>query len=349
MDMNNSSVPVKILVYSTFAVILTVGMREIAPILTIIFFSIFVALIFTPLVRWLRRRGISGGLSVLLVILLFILIVAILGVVVAKAAFQFGAQIPTYQMNLMGFMDTLTQYIPSRYIPSQGEFSLNSILRDIASFTIFFMTSVINGLVNAGTTAGIIILTTAFLLMDVANTPEKINSELETQSELRMRMSKFGKSLVGFIVIRAETNLVIAIAITVFLLIGRIDFAIMWGFLIFLLSYIPYIGLVIASIPPIMLALFKYGPLGAVAVIVVIVIVDGLAENVVFPSLAGKGLKLSPAFLFLALIYWSYVLGTTGVLLSVPLTIGLKIILESFEETKWIARLMGPTGEEDGE
>ncbi len=113
------------------------------------------------------------------------------------------------------------------------------------------------------------------------------------------------------------------------------------------LTYIPYIGLVLASIPPIMLALFKYGPVGALAVIVVIPIVDVLAENIVFPSLAGKGLKLSPAFLFLSLIYWNYVLGTAGVLLSIPLTIVLKIIFESFEETKWLARLMGPTGNEE--
>jgi len=68
------------------------------------------------------------------------------------------------------------------------------------------MESIINGLVNAGTTIGIIILTTAFLLMDAANIPGKMNSELETQSELQLRMSKFVKNLVGFIVIRAETK-----------------------------------------------------------------------------------------------------------------------------------------------
>jgi predicted PurR-regulated permease PerM len=286
-------------------------------------------------------------LSVLLVIILFILIVAILGMVAAKAAIQFGNQIPTYQTNLVGFIDTLTHYFPSKYLPSQGELSLNSILRDVAAVMIALMTSIINGLVNVGATAGIIILTTAFLLMDIANTPEKISSELENQSELQMKMSKFGKSLVGFMVIRAETNLIVATAITVVLLLGGIDFAILWGVLIFLLNYIPYIGLILASIPPIMLALFKYGPAGSIAVIVVILIVDGLAENIVFPSLAGKGLKLSPAFLFLALIYWNYVLGTAGVLLSIPLTMVLKIILESFEETKWLARLMGPTGNEE--
>ena len=349
MDMNSSSVPVRILVYSTFLVVLTVGMREISPILTIIFLSIFIALIFTPLVRWLRRKGIPGGLSVLLVILLFVLIVAILGAMVAKAAIQFGNQIPIYQMNLVEFIDTLTHYIPSKYLPSQGDFSLNSILRDVVAVMIALMTSIINGLVNAGATAGIIILTTAFLLIDIANTPEKISSGLEDQSELKMRMRKFGKSLVGFIVIRAETNLIVATAITVVLLLGGIDFAILWGVLIFLLNYIPYLGLILASIPPIMLALFKYGPAGSIAIVVVILIVSGLAENVVFPSLAGKGLKLSPAFLFLALIYWNYVLGAAGILISVPLTMVLKIILESFEETKWLARLMGPTGEVDEE
>jgi AI-2 transport protein TqsA len=56
----------------------------------------------------------------------------------------------------------------------------------------------------------------------------------------------------------------------------------------------------------------------------------------------GKGLQLSPAFLFLALIYWNFIFGLGGVLLSIPLTIVLKIVLESFEETKWLARLMGP-------
>jgi AI-2 transport protein TqsA len=345
MNINSSSVPARILVYSTFVVILTVGMKEIAPILTTILFSVFATLIFTPIVRWLKQKGIPGGLSVLLVIILFAFIVSVLGVMVVAAATQFGNQIPIYQSQLTEFIDMLT-----RYLPSQGELSANSILRGIASIMIALMAGVINGFVNAGATAGIIVLTTAFLLIDASNIPGKSNPELEKQTELQMRTSKFAKNLVGFVVIRSETNLLTAVGITVVLLIGGIDFAILWGVLIFLLSYIPYIGLVLASIPPTMLALFKYGPIGALAVIVVISVVTMLAENFVFPSLAGKGLKLSPAFLFLALIYWNYVLGTAGVLLSIPLTVILKIIFESFEETQWLARLMGPTGDlEEGE
>lgn len=335
-----SSVPIKILIYSTFAVILTIGMREIASILVTVLFSIFAALLLTPLVRWLKRKGIPTGLSVLLVILLFALIVVILGIMVVGAAIQFGSQIPIYQAQLTGLVDTFT-----RYLPESGDFSINSILRSIASITISLMASVINGLVNTGTTAGLILLTTGFLLIDIANAPEKVDSEIKRQSELQLRLSRFGKKLVKFIFIRAEVNVITAVLITVFFLIGGIDFAILWGVLIFLLSYIPYIGLVIASIPPIMLALFKYGPLGALVVIIIIFGVDALAENVLFPSLMGKGLRLSPAFLFLALIYWNFVLGPAGVLLSIPLTMVLKIIFESFEETKWLAKLMGPAGD----
>jgi AI-2 transport protein TqsA len=179
MSINISSVPARILVYSTLIVILTVGMREIAPILTTILFSIFIAMIFTPHIRWLKRKGIPGELSILLVNLLFAFIVAVLGIVVIGAAIQFEHQIPFYQSRLIEYIDILTHYIPSHYIPSQGELSANSILRGIASNMIFLMSSIINRLLNAGTTAGIIILTTAFLLLDAANTPEQIIQKLK--------------------------------------------------------------------------------------------------------------------------------------------------------------------------
>jgi AI-2 transport protein TqsA len=338
MKTNSSSVPAKILLYSTAAVVLTIGMREMSSILITVTFSIFLALLFTPLVRWLKRKGIPGGLSVILVILLFTLIILVLGVIVIRAALDFGAQIPNYQFQLTTFANNLT-----KYFPSEGDFSIQSIVRGIVSITISLMISMVNGLVNASATAGIIIVTAAFMLIDASNVPEKVTQEIGKQSELRLRLSNFSTKLVKFIVIRAEVNIITAIGIALLLFIGGIDYAILWGVLIFLLSYIPYIGLVIASIPPIMLALFKYGPLGALGVIIIIFAVDGLAENVFFPSMMGRGLQLSPAFLFVALLYWNFVLGLGGVLLSIPLTLVLKILLESYEETKWLARLMGPT------
>ncbi len=339
MKMNNSSVPARILVYSTFAVILTIGMKEISSILTTIFFSIFVALIFTPLIRWFKRKGIPGILSVLLVILLLTLIISVLAVVVVGAAIQIGNQLPNYQNQITGILEEL-----SPHIPSTEELSLQSIIRNIASVAFSLTVSTLNGLINAGTTVGIIIVTAAFLLLGDAGDQEKAEQKAEEQPILKSRLNKFGKGLVEFIVIRTEVNLVTAIGITVILLIGGIDFAIFWGIMAFFLGYIPYIGLALTAIPPAVFGLLQYGIVGALAVIIAISIVNALTENVIFPSLAGKGLKLSPAIVFLSLLYWNYVLGATGMLLSTPLAMILKIILESFEETKWLARLMGPDG-----
>ncbi|WP_269849903.1 AI-2E family transporter [Methanosarcina horonobensis] len=291
METNSSTVPAKILVYTTFAVVLTIGMREISSILTTVIFSIFVALLFTPLVRWLKQKGVPGWLSIIMAISLFTVIILVLGVIVVRAAFQFGSQIPIYQDQLTALANNY-----AKYIPSYEGFSIQSIVRGIVSITISLMINIVNGIVNASTTAGIVIVTAAFLLIDAANAPEKVNQEIGKQSELRFRLSNFSKKLVKFIVIRAEVNIITSFVIALLLFIGGIDYAVLWGVLIFLLSYIPYIGLVIASIPPIMLALFKYGPLGALAVIIIIFAVDALTENVLFPSMMGKGLQLSPAF-----------------------------------------------------
>jgi predicted PurR-regulated permease PerM len=340
MKRDSGSIPARILIYSTFAVVLTIGMREIAPILTTVLFSLFAALIFIPLVRWFKQKGVSSELSVLIVIALFTLVMLVFGIVVAEATVRLGNQLPNYQSQLT---DTMEMLLP--YLPSTAELSLQSILSRTASLAFSLTVNALNGLINAGTTIGIITVTTIFLLLSAVEAQERSEQKSEELSILESWLRSFGKGLVEFIVIRTEVNLVTAVGITIILLIGGIDFAVLWGVLAFFLGYIPYIGLALTIIPPAFFGLLKYGPLGALAVIIVISIVNALAENVIFPSLAGKGLKLSPAIVFLSLLYWNYVLGAAGMLLSVPLTMALKIILESFEETKWLARLMGPPGD----
>jgi predicted PurR-regulated permease PerM len=345
MSVNSNSMPAKILLYCTAAVILTIGMREISSILTTLFFSIFVALLFVPLVHWFKRKGIPGLLSVLLVFLLLSLIVSALGVVIVGASVQIVSQLPNYQTQ---FTDILEMF--SVYLPPTQELTVQSMLGSIASLAVSLTVSILNGLINAGTTIGIIIVTAAFLLLSATEDQEKAEQKAEEQSLLKLQLSTFGKRLVDFIYIRTEVNLVVAIGISVILLIGGIDFAVFWGVMAFFLGYVPYIGFALTAIPPAFFGLLQYGFAGALAVIVAISIVNALTENILFPSLAGRGLRLSPTVVFLSLLYWNFVLGATGMLLATPLTMVLRIILETFEETKWIARLMGPTGNgEEGE
>lgn len=344
MNTGTISTPAKILIYSTAAVILTLGMKAISDILVPVFFALFAFLIFSPLVHWLMRRGVPGKISVLLVILLFIFVFVGTAVLFASSLLQLSGRIPSYENQLQSILNSV-----SRYLPEAGV-SVESALQNVAAFAFGVSTDVISGALNAGSTIVLIFITTTFLLLDAAGAPKKVQKEIEDQPVHVSRFTVLSKTVVNYMLLRTETNLVGGVGVAILFLLGGIDFAVLWGLLFFLFGYIPYLGFYLATIPPMLLALFEYGLIGAVGVLVGVTIINALVENVVFPSIAGKGLKLSPTLVFLSLFYWSYVLGTAGALIAVPLTIVVKIVLESSEDTRLIAKLMESSGDrEQGE
>ncbi|MDY9925333.1 AI-2E family transporter [Methanosarcina sp.] len=341
MDANTSSTPAKILIYSTAAVLLTLGMRAISDILLPVFFALFAFLIFSPLVHWLMKKGVPGKVSVLLVILLFIFVFVGTAILFASSLLQLSGRMPSYENQLQSVLNSVSTYLPEAGV------SLESILSDIAAFAFRVSGSIVTGALNAGSTIVLIFITTTFLLLDAAGAPEKVQREVEDQPVHLSRFTELSRTVVNYMLLRTETNLVGGIGVAILLFIGGIDFAILWGLLFFIFGYIPYLGFYLAAVPPILLGLFEYGPIGAVGVLVAITVVNMLVENIIFPSLAGKGLKLSPTIVFLSLFYWSYVLGTAGALIAVPLTLVVKIILESTEGTRLMAKLMESSGDRD--
>ncbi|MHC1754605.1 MAG: AI-2E family transporter [Methanosarcina sp.] len=339
MNANTSSTPAKILIYSTAAVLLTLGMRAISDILLPIFFALFAFLIFSPLVHWLMKKGVPGKVSVLVVILLFMFVFFGTAILFASSLLQLSGRMPSYENQLQGILNSISTYLPAAGV------SLESVLRDIAAFAFRVSGSIVTGALNAGSTIVLIFITTTFLLLDAAGAPEKVQREVEDQPVHLSRFTELSRTVVNYMLLRTETNLVGGIGVAILLFIGGIDFALLWGLLFFIFGYIPYLGFYLAAVPPMLLGLFKYGLIGAVGVLVAITVVNALVENVVFPSLAGKGLKLSPTIVFLSLFYWSYVLGTAGALIAVPLTIVVKIILESSEDTRLMAKLMESSGD----
>ncbi len=127
-----------------------------------------------------------------------------------------------------------------------------------------------------------------------------------------------------------------------------IPFPFVWGILTMILSFIPYIGLVIAAIPPTLLAFSQGGIISALIVVVVVVIINLIAENILEPYIQGKGNKLSTAAIVIALIFWTWLLGPVGAILAAPLTVLMKIILADYKETHWIALLMEGNYEQGG-
>ena len=140
------------------------------------------------------------------------------------------------------------------------------------------------------------------------------------------------KTLVSFI-----TGALAALILWLF----DVPFALLWGVLTFLLNYIPNIGSLVATIPPVAIALFESGSIGKTLVIALILTsIQMTVGNIIEPKVMGKGLNLSPLVVILSLIFWGWMWGITGMFVSVPLTAALKIGLEQLDSTRPIAILM---------
>jgi predicted PurR-regulated permease PerM len=138
---------------------------------------------------------------------------------------------------------------------------------------------------------------------------DRLRASLPEDNPQVARLAVFGQNVVRQFGLRAVINLVTALGVTVLLLVLGVDFPLLWGILTFFLSFVPYIGLVLAVAPAVVLALAEFGLSRAVLVIVGVVVINVLAENVLSPMMMGRGLNLSPTVVFLSFILWAWVLG----------------------------------------
>ena len=142
-------------------------------------------------------------------------------------------------------------------------------------------------------------------------------------------------------VIKTLISMVTGVLIYIMLSLFSVDYPLLWGIVGFLLNFIPNIGSLIAAVPAVLLALVQFGYIDAVEVAIGYILINVIVGSIVEPKIMGHGLGLSTLVIFLSLIFWGWLLGPVGMLLSVPLTMMLKIAFEANEETRPIAILLG--------
>jgi len=299
------------------------GMKYSAEILGPLLLSIFISIIIYPFLMWLKRRGLSYNSSVLITLAgTFALGAAIIGFLVVTLA-QFVKEIPTFTIQsgfLSQYGDQIIKFLVEN-IPIENAGGLISI-------GIFLLFSVI------------------FLVYELPNIKTRLEKSFGTDSPtLNTTLSLFHDTIEYF-VIRAKVNFFYGISVSFILFVFDINFAVLWGLLTFALGFIPYIGIIIAAIPPILVAWSKFGIQGAIIMAVFFIILNTIAESIIFPRLTGKGLQMSVYVVFVSLFVWGWVLGPVGFLIGVPLTLVVIRYLENYKETKWLASIMS-SGEEE--
>jgi predicted PurR-regulated permease PerM len=266
-----------------------------------------------------------------------IIIIILIGAQIGSSFSSFSDQLPFLQSRIREQVQELIVFLKSKGLVVEEKFfqeylNPEAIMRLTAGL-LSGLSSVLSDLV-------LILLTVTFILLEVSSFPVKLRAVLGDPLQKFPQFIKFANEMKRYMVIKTFMSLASGILIAVWLYILGVDYPLLWGFLAFLLNYIPNIGSIIAAIPAVILAIVQFGFGSAVLVAAGYLVVNFIEVNVIEPRLMGRKLGLSTLVVFLSLIFWGGLLGLVGAILSIPLTMTLKFAFESSESTKWIAVLL---------
>lgn len=330
------------------AAVLTVvvaGLKLAGPLLVPIIVAIFVAIVCIPVVRFLVARHVPSGLAVALVIVLVLGAAVLVSIAVVDSLSELSADLPEYRKRLDEIVDEGIAWLKAKGVelaPREKERPLDpgALLRTVRSAA--------GTAVNALSAVFLVLLIVAFMLAEARGLPRKIRRALGDPNADLAEYAEVARQVWAYLGVKTVLSLFTGIVVAVFLAIVGIDYPVLWGLLTVLLNFIPNIGSLIAAVPPILLALLTHD-LGTAALVTGgYLVINNVIGNIIEPKVMGSKLGLSPLVVFLSLILWSWLWGPVGMLLSVPLTMVLKIMLENTEDLRWVAVLLGPSGAEDG-
>lgn len=320
-------------------VIVLAGMKAASDLLEPFLLAIFISIVCAPAVSWLTARRVPEALAVLLV-MVGLLLVAILSMAVLGASVNgFMQQLPTYQSALTeraaGVLNLLAQL---------------GVDTDVSSLKQRFDPGVAIGLAGKlmgrfGSVLGnalLILVAVAFILLEAARMPAKVRAATADASNGLDAFNRFAEGVKEYLAIKSVVSLGTGVLVAIWVWILDVDYPLLWGALAFLFNYIPNIGSFLAAIPAVLLAWVLHGTLNAGLVAAGYIVINTVIGNFIEPRIMGRSLGLSTLVVFVSLIFWGWVLGPVGMVLSVPLTMILRIGLDAHDNTRWIAILLGP-------
>ena len=338
VEQNNFSRGMRILIGAAALVIIIAGVNLAQSVVVLFLVSFFLALLGTPLVLWLKGKHIPSVFSVLIVMAGMIVILLLIGVQIGTSFSSFSDDLPLLQSRIREHVVGLIVLLKSKGIVVQENFFLDYVNPE----TIMKLTAdLLTGLSSVLSDLVLILLTVAFILLEVSSFPLKLRAVLGDPKQKFPQFTKFANDMKHYMIIKTIISLATGILIAFWLFILGVDYPILWGFLAFLLNYIPNIGSIVSAIPVVILTVIQLGFGSALLVAAGYTAVNFVIGNIVEPRLMGRKLGLSTLVVFLSLIFWGGVLGFVGAILSIPLTMTLKFAFESSESTRWIAVLLG--------
>jgi len=329
----------RILINMAAFIIIIAGMKASASFIVRLMLGFFLAIISSPLFFFLQRlKYIPKALALLLTLIVIIAMGFGIGALLGSSVNDFVEAFPEYQARFTVLLNESIDWIEARSNIDISTEAINEIFN--LDMLVNLITNLFSSITSVMSDTFLIIIMIVFILLEASSIPAKIHYIWGKKSDTTKQVHDFTHGIQRYIGIKTVASLVTGVLVGILMTIIDVDFPLLWGLLAFLLNFIPTIGSILASIPPIFLALVQYGFLKAILTLVAFLSVNMLIGNFLEPRMLGRRLGQSPLFVFISLIFWGWVLGPVGMLLSVPISMSVKIFLESREDTRWMAVLI---------
>ena len=321
-------------------VVVIAGLQAAGQILLPVLFSVFLAVLCQPVVRLLTARRVPRVLAVLMVVVVLASALVGLTVLLGDSVRRFTETIPQYQGRLETLVDNTIvllnrwKVVPPSLDESAAFIDPGALLNAVGQ-TLSAVLTILSRLV-------IVVIFTAFILLEASELDQKVRVVFGPDSRITRSLLDGSATVQRYLAIKTVASLTTGILVGSVNAALGLDFAVLWGVVAFLFNYIPSIGSIVAALPPILLSTVQLGPVPTLIIAITYVAVNVSIGNILEPRVLGRHLGLSPLVVILSLFFWGFVWGPTGMLLSVPLTVVLKLLLEVTPDGNRIAVMLGP-------
>ena len=332
----------RFLVSAAAFVIVIAGMRAAESIIVPFLIAVFIAVICLPSLSWLKNKGVPTALALLIVIAGISVIGMLMSALIGTSLDNFSRDLPLYQSRLKEKSQLFISWFSQTGINIPEQRILDAFNPGAA---MNLAAGILSKLGSVFTNTFLILLTVIFILLEASSISAKIGAMSDSTEGSHSSFDKFINNINRYMAIKTMTSLGTGVCVAAWLAILGVNYPMLWGFLAFLLNYVPSIGSIIAAVPAILLALIQFGAAKTLFVFAGYLVVNIGIGSIIEPRVMGRGLGLSTLVVFLSLIFWGWVLGPVGMLMSVPLTMAVKIALDSSEDTRRIGILLGSDGQ----
>ena len=326
-------------------VVIFAGVRALAWLIGPVFMALIVVIAVTPVQGWLRRHGWPGWATSLVVLVLVyaIMLGLALGTIVSIA--RLATELPKYASAADGLISGVAAQLTTFGVGPQ------QLQQAAGSLDLGRLAGVLGGLLSsiAGLVANFVFLLTLLLFLGVeaGGMRDRLASIAVDRPAITEALGRFAWGTRQYLIVTTVFGLIVAVLDSVALALLGIPLAITWGLLAFITNFIPNIGFIIGVAPPALLGLLTGGPSLMLIVIAVYCVLNFVVQSIIQPRFIGDAVGLSVTVTFLALVFWTWLLGPLGAILAIPLTLLAKAVLVDVDpRARWADALLRASAKE---